>query len=190
MIRDELLAVRGRHASAACGDRAVPRNGRHAAHSPKLITRRSTARPGKSRGRACRSTSASHASTIWHPVGTCKMGHDRMAVVDPQLRVHGVAACASPTARSCRRIVSANPNAAIIMIGEKAADLIKNTPLPSGEVASHRAGVGNDAANERSPHRSIARCLFRRERRITDKSLHNPTTEIKQCSKPLLPTWH
>jgi choline dehydrogenase len=67
----------------------------------------------------------SHASTIWHPVGTCKMGLDRMAVVDPQLRVHGVAGLRVADASIMPTIVSANPNAAIIMIGEKAADLIK-----------------------------------------------------------------
>jgi choline dehydrogenase len=67
----------------------------------------------------------SHASTIWHPVGTCKMGHDRMAVVDPQLRVHGIRGLRVADASIMPSIVSANPNAAIIMIGEKAADLIK-----------------------------------------------------------------
>jgi choline dehydrogenase len=68
----------------------------------------------------------SHASTIWHPVGTCKMGYDRMAVVDPQLRVHGIRGLRVADASIMPTIVSANPNAAIIMIGEKAADLIKN----------------------------------------------------------------
>ncbi len=82
----------------------------------------------------------SHASTIWHPVGTCKMGRDRMAVVDPQLRVHGVEGLRVADASIMPAIVSANPNAAIIMIGEKAADLIKNTPAtPSSE----RAAVTN-----------------------------------------------
>ncbi|MGE3315074.1 MAG: GMC family oxidoreductase [Planctomycetaceae bacterium] len=66
-----------------------------------------------------------HASTIWHPVGTCKMGYDRMAVVDPQLRVHGISGLRVADASIMPTIVSANPNAAIIMIGEKAADLIR-----------------------------------------------------------------
>jgi choline dehydrogenase len=67
----------------------------------------------------------SHASTIWHPVGTCKMGHDRMAVVDPLLRVHGTNGLRVVDASIMPAIVSANPHAAIIMIGEKAADMIK-----------------------------------------------------------------
>jgi choline dehydrogenase len=71
----------------------------------------------------------SHASTIWHPVGTCKMGLDRQAVVDPQLRVHGIAGLRVADASIMPTIVSANPNAAIIMIGEKAADLIRGKSL-------------------------------------------------------------
>jgi choline dehydrogenase len=67
----------------------------------------------------------SHASTIWHPVGTCKMGQDRHAVVDSQLRVHGIAGLRVADASIMPTIVSANPNAATIMIGEKAADLIR-----------------------------------------------------------------
>lgn len=67
----------------------------------------------------------SHASTIWHPTGTCKMGRDRMAVVDPQLRVHGIQGLRVVDASIMPSIVSANPNAAIIMIGEKAADFVR-----------------------------------------------------------------
>jgi choline dehydrogenase len=73
----------------------------------------------------------SHASTIWHPVGTCKMGRDRMAVVDPQLRVHGVEGLRVADASIMPAIVSANPNAAIIMIGEKAADLVMGASAAS-----------------------------------------------------------
>lgn len=65
------------------------------------------------------------ANTFWHPVGTCKMGNDSLAVVDAQLRVHGVAGLRVVDASIMPTITTGNTNAATIMIGEKAADLIK-----------------------------------------------------------------
>jgi choline dehydrogenase len=66
-----------------------------------------------------------NAGTLWHAVGTCKMGRDAMAVVDPQLRVHGVQGLRVADASVMPRIVAGNTNAACIMIGEKAADLVR-----------------------------------------------------------------
>ena len=63
--------------------------------------------------------------TVYHPTSTCKMGNDAMAVVNPELRVHGISGLRVADASIMPTVVSGNTNAAAIMIGERAADMVR-----------------------------------------------------------------
>ena len=75
--------------------------------------------------------------TVHHQVGTCRMGSGAEAVVDPQLRVIGLAGLRVVDASVIPRIIGGNTNAVVVMIAEKAADLIRQRPaLPPAQLAA------------------------------------------------------
>lgn len=88
-----------------------------------------------------------YTMTIYHMSGSCKMGPtwDPYAVVDPKLRVYGVAGLRVIDASIMPTITNGNINAPVIMIGEKGADLIKEYWL-TGKVRRRRSCEGNSTS--------------------------------------------
>jgi len=77
------------------------------------------------------------AESIYHPVGSCRMGNDAGCVADPQLRVHGIDALRVVDASVMPALPSGNTNAPTLMPAERAADLILGRERPETEPGSH-----------------------------------------------------
>lgn len=93
-----------------------------------------------------------HADTIYHPVGTCRMGPGADAVVDAQLRVHGVQGLRVVDASVMPRIMGGNTNAPVIMVAEKAVDMIR----AARRAAASSPETAHDPGTRGHPHRSVA----------------------------------
>jgi choline dehydrogenase len=92
----------------------------------RYVAARLAPSPAMSSREAIRRFCLETAHAALHPAGTCRMGADNNAVVDPQLRVSGVARLRVADASIMPTLISGNPNAVCIMIGERAADFIKS----------------------------------------------------------------
>ena len=89
-----------------------------------LIVREVRPGPDVASDEALREHIRESAQTCWHPVGTCRMGNDPDAVVDEELRVHGLAGLRVADASVLPHLVSSNTNAPSILVGERCAELL------------------------------------------------------------------
>jgi choline dehydrogenase-like flavoprotein len=90
--------------------------------------------------------------TVHHPVGTCRMGSDKDAVVDPELRFNGIAGLRIADASVMPKIIGGNTNAPCVMIAERAADFILGrAPLPAAELPPESVARYKSGAKKAAP---------------------------------------
>jgi choline dehydrogenase-like flavoprotein len=90
---------------------------------------------GREEGEALEAIIRAHSDTIYHPVGTCRMGGDERAVLDPQLRVRGVEGLRVVDASIMPTLISGNTQAPSGMIGERAAEFIRESNVSAARAA-------------------------------------------------------
>jgi len=95
--------------------------------------------PGTSDDAALLEFCRNHGATIFHPSGTARMGNDAMAVVDARLRVHGIAGLRVVDCSVMPTLVSGNTHAPVVMMAEKAVDMIRE------DHAARRGGAASVA---------------------------------------------
>ena len=100
-----------------------------ASHAPLSRYIESRFLPGADGEDALRAHVERYTQTLFHPAGTCAMGTGELSVVDPELRVRGIEGLRVVDASIMPRVVRGNTNAPTVMIGEKAADLIRGRHL-------------------------------------------------------------
>jgi choline dehydrogenase len=92
----------------------------------KFVAARHAPSPSLTTREEIRAFCVKDAHAALHPAGTCRMGADDMAVVDPKLRVHGIERLRVADASVMPTLISGNPNSVCIMIGERAADFMRS----------------------------------------------------------------
>jgi choline dehydrogenase len=94
-------------------------------HMPNFIESEFQPGPAVESGEQLLDYARRRGGTVYHPTSTCRMGSDPRAVVDAELRVHGIDGLRVADASIMPTVVSGNTNAATIMIGEKLADMVR-----------------------------------------------------------------
>ena len=146
----------------------------------RFVTREALPGPEIDGDEALFDYACANSKTDHHPVGTCRMGTDDMAVVDPDLRVRGIEALRVADSSVMPQVPSCNTNAPTVMIGEKASDLILGRePPPPAVFESNERRFGAEKARAGAPGTT---CKVRRAG--SAMSIRNPIVASRTASAP------